>query len=229
MIAAGSAVVGWQAGSRSALVVLGVAAMYFVVLPALRAEPNLAVSSVSFLLAAGVIGVAWAFDGFVSALSGSDTSLTGRPAIWNGVWRAIDQHEWLGYGYSAFWRGFDGPSAVIWDVLPSHPPHAHNAMLDIWLELGLIGVGAVGAAVAILLVRALRLVRGPGRPKANILPLTLIVFFLAFSVTESTLVPGASLFWILFATASFSTSRATSARFARERLVSDPVPLAVRS
>jgi exopolysaccharide production protein ExoQ len=74
---------------------------------------------------------------------GRDVTLTGRTEIWPAVIDSIRQRPWLGYGYGGFWLGWEGESAHVWSrtlVLfwPQliGPTHAHNAVLEAWLDLG---------------------------------------------------------------------------------------------
>ena len=68
-----------------------------------------------------------------------DETLTGRIPLWAGVLEMIAQKPWLGYGYGAFWTG-NGPSAIVWLIAGWKAPHAHNNLLDIWLQVGLLGL-----------------------------------------------------------------------------------------
>jgi exopolysaccharide production protein ExoQ len=74
---------------------------------------------------------------------GKDSTLTGRTDIWQAVIPSILKHPILGYGYRAFWRGYQGESSNV--SLASHwaVTSAHNAFLEVWLTLGAVGVGLV--------------------------------------------------------------------------------------
>jgi exopolysaccharide production protein ExoQ len=85
---------------------------------------------------------------------GKDATLTGRTVLWEAVIQRIEDRPVLGYGYGAFWEPNTASServraAVGWDV-----PHAHNGILDTWLDLGLIGVLSLSAAYVLALRRA---------------------------------------------------------------------------
>lgn len=74
---------------------------------------------------------------------GKDPTLTGRTSIWQAVFEAIMKRPILGYGYMAFWRGFEGESATIslangWAVTSSH-----DGFLEVWLALGVVGLALV--------------------------------------------------------------------------------------
>ena len=72
---------------------------------------------------------------------GKDPTLTGRTEIWKGVIISIVKHPVLGYGYKAFWKGLQGESANNMLVSGFLVGHAHNGFMEIWLELGAVGLG----------------------------------------------------------------------------------------
>ena len=63
----------------------------------------------------------------------------GRTDIWVLVMRSIAKRPLLGYGYYAFWQGLKGESGNI--IVAAHWVfgYAHNGVLEIWLQLGLVG------------------------------------------------------------------------------------------
>jgi len=93
---------------------------------------------------------------------GRDPTLTGRTDIWGGLISAIQARPWTGYGYGAFWMVEDGPvfwlrQGTQWDV-----PSAHNAWIEIALDLGVPGLALAVLSYFTALGRALkRLFSGP--------------------------------------------------------------------
>jgi O-antigen ligase len=90
--------------------------------------------------AAGTVAVHWAEFTY---LFGKDPTLTGRSGIWDAAWASLMKHPLCGYGYRAFWSGYQGESANValangWAV-----SSAHNAFLQVWLDLGLLGLAGV--------------------------------------------------------------------------------------
>lgn len=109
-------------------------------LPRLRRSERklLLLPAAALAVASGVLG--FAAYASIARLLGKDPTLTGRTEIWRAIVPAIMRHPLLGYGYRAFWRGYQGESAYV--SLSAHwaPPNAHNALLEIWLTLGAVGV-----------------------------------------------------------------------------------------
>jgi len=86
-----------------------------------------------------VIAAIWAIqheDRVLTSL-GRDSTFTGRTELWTVLLEKARMHQWLGYGYGAFWRGATGMSGEVQEALHGwYPIHAHNGFLDIVLELG---------------------------------------------------------------------------------------------
>ena len=87
-----------------------------------------------------VLGVPYIAD--VLSFFGRDVTLTGRTGLWGGIIQSISKRPILGYGFYAFWQGLNGESANL--ILANHWVfgYAHNGMLEILLQLGIVGLGA---------------------------------------------------------------------------------------
>ena len=121
--------------------------------------------------------------GVLLALLNRDESMTGRTQIWVLVLDAISKHPWLGYGYHAFWRGSDGPSADIRLAWGQIPYYAHNGFLDLALDLGIAGP----VLFLFLLLRpvpeAFRLARRRTET-LDVFPFIFLIFLLLSNLTE---------------------------------------------
>lgn len=71
---------------------------------------------------------------------GRDPTLTGRTDIWNTV-LGMAGNPVLGTGFESFWLGPRLQS--IWSSYWWHPNEAHNGYIEIFINLGWIGVGLV--------------------------------------------------------------------------------------
>jgi exopolysaccharide production protein ExoQ len=86
------------------------------------------------------LGLQLLFDigGMVIASAGRDTTLTGRTEVWAAV-IAMAQHPLVGAGFQSFWLG-DRLQAM-WAKFPVFRPNqAHNGYIEIYLNLGWIGL-----------------------------------------------------------------------------------------
>lgn len=81
-----------------------------------------------------------------------DGSVWHRAEIWAFVADRIAEHPVLGWGLNAS-RAIPGGKDLIQPGIEKLPLHPHNAILQLWLELGAVGA-SIGAAVAILVIRA---------------------------------------------------------------------------
>ena len=73
---------------------------------------------------------------------GKDVTFTGRSYIWRATWRAITERPLQGFGIGGI-MNTDTPSprtAQIWAEVNWHVPHAHNSVLDLWVQVGIIGL-----------------------------------------------------------------------------------------
>jgi exopolysaccharide production protein ExoQ len=98
----------------------------------------------TFLLLLVIAGsvMVWHFTEMMH-LIGKDPTLTGRTGIWGQAAISIAKQPLLGYGYKAFWKGLSGESANILLSTRWAVGEAHNGFINVWLELGAIGLGLV--------------------------------------------------------------------------------------
>jgi exopolysaccharide production protein ExoQ len=90
-------------------------------------------------LAIPLLLIAVATKDSVLGMLGKDPTLTGRTVLWGLVEDNIALKPMLGWGYSAFWQP-DNPAAnAISMSLGWYVPQAHNAILEILIELGVAG------------------------------------------------------------------------------------------
>jgi exopolysaccharide production protein ExoQ len=137
-------VVMFMSGSRSAwLVEGGLLVLWAALMTAKRVDRNTRVI-VAFGAVVSLPLIACAVYISLPALAhwmGRDATLSGRTLIWKQVWIFILQRPWLGWGYDAFWRGTRGEAFRVVAAVHFMVFHAHNGFLEIWLELGGVGVG----------------------------------------------------------------------------------------
>jgi exopolysaccharide production protein ExoQ len=162
---------------------------------------------VAVLGVAGVLGVAvmrWAITHAYAAAGARGLTLSGRITLWILAVVMALKRPWLGYGYYAFWQGMNGPSSRILVALNIGMPHAHNGFLDLWLNLGIVGVAVFAIGFITYVRRACSFVDWQSPDSSW--PLMYLAFILLYNLTESTLLVPNSLFWALYAAAAFSVS-----------------------
>lgn len=118
------------------------------------------------------------------AMLGRDQSFSARTRIWRAVVENTTDDRWFGHGYAAFWPSPAGVNAG--KHFNFILVHAHNGFVDIFAELGLVGLLVVCAPLAFYTVAALRHAVASG-PPACLWPAAFLVFFVASNLAESPL------------------------------------------
>lgn len=117
--------------------------------------------------------------GLVEAV-GRDSTLTGRTDIWNGVLR-LTVNPLVGAGYESFWLG--PRLEKIWsNSWGERPNQAHNGYLEVYLDLGWVGLALLGLVMTwgyVGIVRTLRSSSTIGRLK-----LAFFVVAATYNLTE---------------------------------------------
>lgn len=113
-------------------------------------------------------------------LFGRNSTLTGRTDLWKSL-IAMDTHPWLGTGFESFWLG--NRLDHIWATFLWQPNEAHNGYLEVYLNLGWVGVGFL----ALLLGTGYRHLVDVYRrdPMAGCLRLAYFAAALAYSFSEA--------------------------------------------
>ena len=123
-------------------------------------------------------------DLLFSAL-GKEPNMTGRLPLWIESAQAVMERPILGWGYNAFWGVDSVPARYIWQRIGWPAPNAHNGLLQLGLDLGLVG-GLIYLAMLLGLARrVLGAVGHPGFPEARYLALLLVAMFVE-SLDEGT-------------------------------------------
>jgi exopolysaccharide production protein ExoQ len=125
---------------------------------------------------------------------GRDLTFSGRTSIWTYAIIAGMDHPMLGAGYRVFWtpEGANYVYARIWATVGN----GHNGYLDIWLELGFVGLGLFLLMFLTGIKRAYsRLIRS-NDIVGLFYPLILIYAFV-YSWSEKFLLEQSELIWVL--------------------------------
>jgi O-antigen ligase len=91
----------------------------------------------------------------------------------------------------------DGESAYIWYATRWTPPNAHNGLLDLWIDLGLLGVSIYLLGFLTSFIRAIARVR-LSRTTEEFWPVLYMLYIVLANLTESTMLERNSLYWVLF-------------------------------
>ncbi|MEK3646557.1 O-antigen ligase family protein [Aeribacillus sp. FSL M8-0235] len=131
-------------------------------------------------------------------LLGKDITLTGRTELWLVVWGFIEKRLFLGYGYNAFWLGWEGlQSNYIYRVIGWTPYYSHNGILELLLQVGLLGTTIFLIIYIKTFFKAVKLII-LGKNYYLMLPLLYLFYELTGNITESDLLSINSIYWIIF-------------------------------
>jgi exopolysaccharide production protein ExoQ len=161
------------------------------------------------LLASILVTVILSIDAeFALDLLGKDTDLTGRTELWEGVVQLIADRPMLGYGYRAMWSPGDS-YRVLMDELTGGwgVTSAHNAFLELILELGAVGIGIIMLIVASGFWRSVQCCL-KGKPLLGWFSFMYFTTILFAGETWDTLGLNQNVFWLVFSIQLFSCGMA---------------------
>jgi exopolysaccharide production protein ExoQ len=117
--------------------------------------------SIIFLVPTAVI-VALSLDS-VLEMMGKDPTLTGRTDLWAYLTPSISERPMLGWGHFAFWSLVNPAANEISSLLGWRVTHAHNGLLEMLLEVGIVGTIFFVFLWARNVMLALRCLRTPAK------------------------------------------------------------------
>jgi len=179
---------------------------------------------VSFGIACVILVISSASE--LLAAVGRDDSYSGRQSLWRGVIAVVsDNYPILGAGYGAFFSELGGVRElgflVAWGSIPDH---AHNGYLNVWADLGTVGLVVL---VLFLVTTSAHLIRRsinePHRP-VWVAFSALMFFFLLNNISSSVALKHSDIAWVAVLIASFY-ARAAIRSDARRRPTLQPVSL----
>lgn len=180
---------------------------------ALRWQYTLTVPLFIIMILVGGTTTAWVLDntGGVLTTLGRSVTLTGRTEIWPAVIESIRQQPWLGYGYGGFWLGWAGESAHVWLRTTllfkdeyAGPTHAHNGWLDLWINLGLLGVSVFALSLLRVFSKAVTWARS-AKTVEGVWPLAYLTLMLTYTSADFPIVKHYSIFWVLYVAVALYT------------------------
>ncbi len=131
---------------------------------------------------------------------GKDPTLTGRTPIWGAAIARLMERPLLGYGRDAYWAPKSKYAVEAGKAIGGWtPPHGHNGLVDLALDVGLIGLSLFLICYFTAFARSLKRAYAARNPEI-LFPLAYLTFLAMNNVTESYLLRGANVYWVLFIT-----------------------------
>lgn len=136
-------------------------------------------------------------------LLGKDATLTGRTLIWPYVIDSIGDKPLLGWGYLAFWSS-QNPAAMQIQLVEARIyglefmiANAHNGLLELLLDIGLVGTCFFIFLWLRNFVMALKCISGPAN-RFGLSSLLLLIGILIVGASEEVLLPAGQIWTSLF-------------------------------
>jgi O-antigen ligase len=129
-----------KANSATSLICFlsGSALLIFMEMPSIKRNiGRFGVHLVAFLLLFGALDVMFGLGEAVVKALGRDMTFTGRLEVWHQV-LSMAENSAVGSGYDSFWLG--KRAERMWDIYAWRINQAHNGYIEIYLNLGMIGL-----------------------------------------------------------------------------------------
>ena len=131
------------------------------------------------------------------------TTFTGRTKLWPRVLDQIKERPLLGYGYNGFWTVTEEATQIRKSV-GEFAKHSHNGFLDIWIDLGLVGMILFLTGFIMTLFRTLVWLRLK-KTSIDLWPLLYLGILVLINLVGSNLLEQNKIFWVLYVAVVFST------------------------
>ncbi|ROQ36633.1 O-antigen ligase [Frondihabitans sp. PhB188] len=160
---------------------------------------------------AAAVSVGW---GLILRVLEKSPDLTGRGTIWKSVYELAIQRPVVGWGWTGWWQPYLEPFKGLAVRNGVVYLQAHNAYLDVWFQIGWIGLALFLAVIVTTTARSWwwatdRRMLGPGRPAPwntlDLLPMLLMSIMLVHGLAESRL--NVEWGWALLVVVCFATRR----------------------
>ncbi len=144
-------------------------------------------------------------------LLGKDLKFSGRLPLWEYLIRRGMEKPLLGYGYGAFWNNPAerlGVQLNTWIKAVEQSGNSHSAYVELFLQLGFLGMALVSLSFLLVLIRVILLL-GFTKQIEYFWMLQLLLFIAISSYSEvfpGLLVSYRSLYWVLYVSIACSSA-----------------------
>lgn len=153
----------------------------------------------------------WSYSEDIAQLLNRDLTLTGRVPLWQALLPIGWKQALTGYGFGAFWtdpsRMMDVDIALmrlrfLWAT------QAHNGYIDVWLELGIVGVCMVSALLIFIVQYSTLCIRTNQVNNKYFIHFLFLfaIFLITYNLTEAVLLEtklAHAIFWIILSWSYF--------------------------
>lgn len=172
-------------------------------------------SLVGFVILTLAVGAFTKKDSLVTATveaSGRDMTFTGRTLLWSDILDAASVHPVRGVGFGSFWIG--DLANDLWERHPWKPRQGHNGYIDVYVELGAIGLLLLFAVIASVFNDIRNTLAS--NFEFGKLRFTFLSMIVIHNVMESSFLRGIHNLWFLFLVVAISVPQPTRVEAASE-------------
>lgn len=169
-----------------ASIVVGIAAAVIYALRRVRPERRQAWQFVVLALAIVGFGLLGVFRGPIVRLFNATGTIDYRVDLWRGVIALIGVNPIQGWGWAGAWQTDEFPFSTLSSVPERPADSALNAFLDVWLQLGIIGLILFIGMIALAFSRSW-LLAGAKRSVVYAWPAATLVALIIVSLAESSI------------------------------------------
>lgn len=190
-------------------VVVGMAVVALYLLRRIPADRR-TIWQLSLLAAVGVLAiVAWLGRAPLVALFSANSELSYRITLWRGVLNLITQNPLEGWGWVGYWRPDTMPFPIFALSGERDPTSAVNAYLDVWFQLGFVGLVIFVGLVLLTFTRSWLLA---GRKRSTVFawPALVLVALIVTSLAESSMLVEYG--WLMFVVCTVKAAQELSWR-----------------
>jgi len=208
-----------------------VALVVLIVARRLSTRGRLTLYGLTAVAAGGAVALAVVFREQLLALLGRSDDLTGRLDIWAAVIELVEQRPVLGWGWVSYWAPWVDPFDDLVIIKGVRYLQAHNAWLDVLLQLGWVGLIVFTILIVTTSARVLSwsvdapLGDAPAPPALRLLPALLLTVLLVHSLAESRLLVEAGFVLLVYLATASRLRGITVPSVPRER-AAEPAPVA---
>ena len=178
----------WTANSKTPTVSLIFGVCLIALLGYTWVRQNLSIMLLSLATVYGILELTVGITRLIIESAGRDPTLTGRTDLW-AVVLAMDDQVLFGYGFESFWLG--DRLLKLWDLYFFKPIQAHNGYIEIYLNLGVMGLVLVVGLFISCYKRIQKMLSIPLSPETSEqlvfdrFRLAFLLGFLIYNVTEA--------------------------------------------
>lgn len=182
-------IIGWlfnMANSQTSLLSCLLAITVALLLGIENVRKRVSIYLVAGILSVLILNVTFDLNKEIVEAAGRNMTLTGRTEIWDSALQKVT-NPFLGAGFESFWLG--DRLKNMWAEFYFKPNQAHNGYIEVYLNLGVIGLFLLGGVISSCYWKMRKLLTANARTTENVnfgrLGMGFLIAYLAYNHTEA--------------------------------------------